>query len=232
MFKRIDILVRRPDLGLEEFMTELVEENGPKIKNVPGVRGYVINDIIPHNQAATVGLLYMPEFDTITEIWFDSLEALRAAEEESAFTAWADERKALLSKQCSLVAEEMLVIVPKGTRAPLKNINFNNRKLGLTLEEYRKEWHGRHSELAYTVPHIEAFANDEVIAELPQTGVERLETELVQGVAMTHFIDDDQQNAMIASSEAKVWFSHGQQTFGRCHAYSAWERVIIDPSAK
>jgi len=230
MVKQIDLLVRRPELSPTEFLAALLEENAPAARALPQVRGYVVNRLIPHTQAATVGLLFLPAFDVITELWFDSLEALRAARRDPAFRAWWEARQTLLSRQCSLAAEEHPVVIPAGARPPLKNINFNSRKLGLTLEEYRAEWLGRHSDLAHTVPHLEGFANDEVLCELPQAGVERLETAYIQGIAIAQFQSDEQQNAMIASPEAKAWFAHGRQTFGCCHAYSAWESVIVPPN--
>src|SRR3990172_10600388 len=74
MIKLIAILYKRPDLSREAFWKHWQEKHAPLAAKLPGLRKYCINPAI-----ALPGSASEPPFDGVAELWFDSVEAYRAA---------------------------------------------------------------------------------------------------------------------------------------------------------
>ncbi|GIL13038.1 MAG: EthD family reductase [Chloroflexi bacterium] len=74
MIKLIALLKRKPELSREEFARRWVEEHTKISARLPGLIDYRINIAIPE-QEITGELPY----DGTAELWFESVEAMRAA---------------------------------------------------------------------------------------------------------------------------------------------------------
>jgi len=73
MVKSVTLIKRKPGTSREEFMRYYEEVHAPLgLKHFPTFRRYVRNYVIPTPGAPE------PDFDCITEIWFDDLEGARA----------------------------------------------------------------------------------------------------------------------------------------------------------
>lgn len=107
MVKSIVMLRRRPDLTHEEFDRHWREVHAPLVLQLPGIRRYV------QNRPIEVG--GEPPHDGVSEVWFEDLEALRAATgsaiwpeilaDEDNFLAEPTPRSAL---RLTVVEEEMM----------------------------------------------------------------------------------------------------------------------------
>lgn len=76
MFKGIYLVKRRPDMNHEEFMSYLYEKHAPLCKKVPGLKKYVTNEIISGTKGVVGDVEIEPEWDNISELWFESKEAM------------------------------------------------------------------------------------------------------------------------------------------------------------
>lgn len=84
MIKSIAVAFRKPGMSLEEFRHYWKNVHAPLAKNIPGMRKYVQNYVIPTPGRENEG-------DGIVEMWWDDMEAYRN------FMAWiqTDAGKAL-----------------------------------------------------------------------------------------------------------------------------------------
>jgi len=83
MIKRIILLKRKPGLSPEQFRKQYEEVHVPLALNLlPTVRKFVRNYVITTNAIPTSN--EEPEFDCITEQWFDDMEAYQAMMEAAA----------------------------------------------------------------------------------------------------------------------------------------------------
>ncbi|MFC1999717.1 EthD domain-containing protein [Chloroflexota bacterium] len=77
MIKRMTLLKRKPGLSREELRKQYEEVHVPLLLNLlPTIRKLVRNYIAPTNVIPTS--TEEPEFDCITEIWFDDMEGYQA----------------------------------------------------------------------------------------------------------------------------------------------------------
>jgi len=74
-YKQISLLRRAPHLTHEEFIDYWQNEHIPRLTlKIPHIRAYTINDFV-ENLAGSGE----PEFDGMTEMWFDSSDLRNAA---------------------------------------------------------------------------------------------------------------------------------------------------------
>jgi uncharacterized protein (TIGR02118 family) len=80
MFKMVCLLKRRPGMSLEEFKS-YYESTHRKIgeKYLPTCARYVRRYLTPFGANPVTGEAARPEYDVLTEIWFESREAFDAA---------------------------------------------------------------------------------------------------------------------------------------------------------
>ncbi|HYM16855.1 MAG TPA: EthD domain-containing protein [Dehalococcoidia bacterium] len=74
MVKLIYCISKKPELSVEEFQRYWREIHAPIAGRIPGLRRYVQCHVLPE--------LYdrrAPAFDGAAELWFDDLDAMRAA---------------------------------------------------------------------------------------------------------------------------------------------------------
>ncbi len=108
MVKLIYCISRKPGMSVEEFQRYWREVHAPIAARIPGVRRYV--------QCHTLPELYRdgrtPAFDGAAELWWDSLDALRAARRTPEAQAAMEDEKNFIdhSRSFSFVTEEEPIV--------------------------------------------------------------------------------------------------------------------------
>jgi uncharacterized protein (TIGR02118 family) len=72
MLKFMVVLYRRPDLTPQQFRLHLQEVHAPLASNLPGLRVYKQNHVVPDPKRN-------PSWDAIVELYFDDWAAMEAA---------------------------------------------------------------------------------------------------------------------------------------------------------
>jgi uncharacterized protein (TIGR02118 family) len=101
MIKLVYAVAARPDIDSAEFHRYWLEEHGPKVRSVAesiGALRYVQSHTLdtPINRAMQESRAMPGHYDGITEVWFESLEALQRAMETP---AGADAMKMLVEDE-------------------------------------------------------------------------------------------------------------------------------------
>ena len=74
MVKLIYCISKKPELSVEDFQRYWRDTHGPIAAKIPGLRRYVQCHTAPETYGARA-----PGFDGAAELWFDDLDAMRAA---------------------------------------------------------------------------------------------------------------------------------------------------------
>jgi len=119
MIKVMLFVKRKPGLSREEFRERYEAGHVPlAIKELTHLRQYVRNFVVPTPDAPE------PEFDVVTELWFDDWEALKAttrAYESETGRTLADDEAAFMDRSSmrSVVVEERISdLATAGTTRP------------------------------------------------------------------------------------------------------------------
>ena len=107
MVKLIYCITRKPGLGVEEFQRYWRETHGPIAGAIPGVRRYVQCHVLPERYARQ-----SPPYDGAAELWFDDLDAMRAAMQSPELKAALEDEKNFIdhSRVASFVTVEKVVV--------------------------------------------------------------------------------------------------------------------------
>jgi uncharacterized protein (TIGR02118 family) len=75
MVKLIYCISKKPDMSIEEFQCYWRDVHAPIAARIPGLRRYVQCHVVPE----TYGGQNQPGFDGAAELWWDTMDDLRAA---------------------------------------------------------------------------------------------------------------------------------------------------------
>jgi uncharacterized protein (TIGR02118 family) len=78
MIKSVSLLARKEGMSHAEFMQHWVEVHAPLAHEVPGLKRYVQSEIVEERFRDDIPR-FDGEVDGIAELWYDSIEDLRAA---------------------------------------------------------------------------------------------------------------------------------------------------------
>jgi uncharacterized protein (TIGR02118 family) len=108
MVKLIYCISKKPELSVEEFQRYWRDTHGPIAGRIPGLRRYV--------QCHVVSALYeqgrAPAYDGAAELWFDDMDALRAAMASPEVRAAMEDEKNFIdhSRVASFITTEKPVV--------------------------------------------------------------------------------------------------------------------------
>ena len=108
MVKLIYVITRKAGMPVEEFQRYWRETHGPIAARIPGVRRYVQCHTLPE----LYGRETPPAYDGAAELWYDDLDAMRAAlRSPELAAAQEDERNFIdLAKVFAMVTEEKVIV--------------------------------------------------------------------------------------------------------------------------
>ncbi len=107
MVKLIYCISKKAELSVEEFQRYWRETHGPIAGRIPGLRRYVQCHVVPELYGRA-----QPAYDGAAELWFDDLEAMRAAMQSPEVRAALEDEKNFIdhSRVASFVTIEKPVV--------------------------------------------------------------------------------------------------------------------------
>ncbi len=107
MVKLIYCISKKPELSVEEFQRYWRETHGPIAGRIPGLRRYVQCHVVPELYGRQT-----PAYDGAAELWFDDLDAMRAAMQSDEVKAAMEDEKNFIdhSRVVSFVTIEKPVV--------------------------------------------------------------------------------------------------------------------------
>jgi quinol monooxygenase YgiN len=230
MIKSIALLVRKDGTTREEFMQWLVQQHAPAAKALPGVRGYIVHEIVREMTRPDIPVLNIGSpIDSIVEIWADDAAALERLQQSVEYQRWAAAELSHVGRMHAFTAQEDIIIPMPATRPGIKTIAFLNRKPGEQLDVFRHHWHVGHGGMARVVPYLKAFILNDILSTQVREGIATIEFDAADGFATGWLDSPEAQQAMIQTPQAREWFADGSKTFGQIKSFLVREIVIVDP---
>lgn len=108
MVKLIYCISKLPHLSVDEFQAYWRDVHGPIAARIPGLRRYVQCHVVP----AVYGGAATPSYDGAAELWFDDMDALRAAMRSPEVRAAIDDERNFIdhTRVASFVTTEKPVL--------------------------------------------------------------------------------------------------------------------------
>jgi hypothetical protein len=222
-------IVSRPDgTTSEQFIQRLQTEYAPLANKLPGQRGLIISGVVTAQPRDDVKVLQIGPFDAIIDSYYASL-----ADQERA--AASPEAKALDAAMAHLVGtarrfvtgETVMVPLPAGPRPQIVGLSFVMRRDSVSEADFRSEWIVVHGPMAKKVPYLRGFTVSQRLSDSPVSGVPVLIMDGPLDGFTESWVDDVEARAkMVASPQAKEWYAHGAEIFGKIRTDLLIEHVM------
>jgi uncharacterized protein (TIGR02118 family) len=157
MFKVVMLLKRKSGLSVEAFQEHWRERHAPLVASRLRPARYVISAALP--QGYGKGELL---FDGISEMWFAS----KAAFEVPAPAEIAADEERFLERSRTVVMPVDVHVIKDGAIPPnaVKNIEFVNRRPGMTLAPFQAYWREVHGPIAAKIPVLRRYEQNHLAA--------------------------------------------------------------------
>jgi len=162
VIKLVGFLKRKSGLEPEAFQAHWREKHAPLGSRVPGLRRYVQN----HTRLAGYARR-QPLWDGVVELWFDDVDAFRAAwSSEEMEPVRADEPAFLDVANCKgLLAREHVVSDAPAPAGGAKLISFLSRRRDIDVAAFQEHWRERHAPIAASVPGLVRYVQCHTLPE-------------------------------------------------------------------
>jgi uncharacterized protein (TIGR02118 family) len=180
MLKIVTLMKRRAGISVEDFQNHLRGTYGPLAAKGRGLRRYVQSCALP--QGYGKGELL---FDAIGEMWFDAPSAYEDYLGSPEFAATRADEAAFLDISRTVVMPVDVHVIKDG-RIPdnaVKNVEFVNKRTGMSLEPFRAYWRNVHGPLASTIPVLDRYEQN----HLALSEYEKSPAPAYDGLAITWF---------------------------------------------
>ncbi len=107
MVKLVYCISKKPEMTAEAFQAYWRTTHAPIAGAIPGLRRYVQSHTVPETYAARA-----PGFDGCAELWFDDIDALRAAMRSPETAAALEDEKNFIdhSRVASFITTEHVIV--------------------------------------------------------------------------------------------------------------------------
>lgn len=163
MYKVTTLLKRRPGMSVEDFQRHWRDEHARLARAAAGLQRYVQSHTLPQGYSKGERA-----YDGISEMWFASREAYRAAHADASyrFALERDEARFVdLSRKVVMPVETNVIKAGAIPANAVKNIEFVNRRPGMELAAFRSYWKNVHGPLASQIERLRRYEQDHLRLE-------------------------------------------------------------------
>ncbi|MGD9711045.1 MAG: EthD family reductase, partial [Thermomicrobiales bacterium] len=140
VIKLLGTAAKRGDFTTEEFIRYWLEVHAPISRKVPGVRGYVVNEVLRRSMGEMVS-------EAFVEQWYDDEEAFDATQGTPELAAaWEDVGKyARTDGTFWLVKEHVIIQPPDNRQGYVKSMGTAYKRDDFTTEAFFRYWMDVHA---------------------------------------------------------------------------------------
>lgn len=212
MFVRMGLLRRRPDLSPDAFRRHWRDVHGPLAARLPGLVAYHQNHVVDRRQLGIDHARGRWDIDGISELWFESEAAMRAAIDSPAYPPTRADEAAFLA-ETRIVTVEQRSVVPFDPSTPrwIKRMSFLTRPAHLTPEQFRHAWFEVHGDLVRAFPTLLGYRQNLIMSrQAPPGRPAGYDAVPADGIVEMWFADEAALQASFADAAAMRSQAHAQ----------------------
>lgn len=228
IIKTVTIVSRPVGSSPERFIRRLLTEYAPLAKRLPNQRGLIISGVVKAQRRNDVKLLEVGPFDAIIDAYYASVADQERAASSIAGRALDAATSRLVGTARRFVTRETVIVpLPVGARPEVVGLSFVMRPRGISVAGFRHEWIDVHGPMAKQVPYLRGFTVSERLSD----GIVPSVTPLIMDGPLDGFTESWVDNVegranMVATPQAKRWYAHGAEIFGKIRTDLLIEHVM------
>ena len=184
MIKVVEVIQRKHELDVESFQRHWLNDHGPIVARLPGLRRYVQS----HTRLKGYERGKVP-YDGIAELWFDDKNALAAIASTEEFAAAKRDEPNFIDtdRLVELVVDDHVIKDGAVPANGIKNIEFVHLSPSLEPNEAHRYWRDVHGPIAAKIPTMSRY----VQSHIRMGAYDRAIKPVFDGVAITWWEDLD-----------------------------------------
>jgi uncharacterized protein (TIGR02118 family) len=224
---RMGLLKKKADLDMEVFRRHWYGIHADLAGRLAGLRAYIQNRVVDHRQRGTDLPRGREEYDGFSQLWFDSIEAMRAAVAGLGQSLSADEVRFL--GDLRIVILHQYEVMARARNSPaVKQLSLLRRRPEISVEKFAAEWRGAHARLVAAMPGVRGYLQGLIIErESPKNNPVGYEGLPLDGVSEIWFDSIDGLGAAFASAEGKRAAADAARFIAEATTFIVEERVVV-----
>lgn len=230
MISRFGLVRRKDSMSDAEFLRYWREIHGPMAAKLPDLQNYYQNWITDAQQVGVDHPRGDWDLDGFSELQFNTVQAMLDAIDSPEFPPTVEDVDKFLG-QVRLIVCDKNVVVPRpdpADRPMVKRISLLKRRDGITPEQFKTEWLGKHAELVSKWPGVMGYNQNLVInryATMAETtGYEAVP---VDGLVEFWFRTEDEVEALFRTDQVKKTQQHAHEFIGEITTFFVEETKIF-----
>ncbi|MCC6945887.1 MAG: EthD family reductase [Thermomicrobiales bacterium] len=160
MIKLMGTAYKRDDFTTEEFFQYWIDVHAPISRQVPGLRGYVVNEVVRRLMGEMVT-------EAFVEQWYDDEAAFDATQGTPELAAaWEDVGKYARTDGTFWLLKEHVIIPPPTEPGYVKTMGTAYKRDDFTTEEFFAYWMDVHAPISSKAPGLKGYVVNEVVRRL------------------------------------------------------------------
>jgi uncharacterized protein (TIGR02118 family) len=173
---------RKPGMSVEDFQKHWRTTHADIIVRLPGLRRYIQSHVLASGYRKGE-----PVYDGVAESYFDDTQAMKALARMPEYAAvLADEPNFIdAASMASIITDEHVIKDGPVSESAVKSIDFVNRKVGMSVDDFQKYWRETHGPLCRAAQAMRRYVQNHTRRAIYDSG----RTPPYDGVAMAWFDD-------------------------------------------
>lgn len=233
MIVRSGLIRKKPDWRMYEFRRHWRETHGPLAAKLPGLKRYEQNPVIDSVQRGIAFQRGPEQLDGFSMLWFDSLEAMRAAIATDAGQALVADENHFIGDRRIVAIDQVEVIPPVAGRPLIKRMSLLRRIPDVTPEAFVHEWRVEHAHLVRRLKGVRGYRQNLVVGrEAPKGHPVDYDAMPIDGIVELWFDDAASLDAAFASPQGATLMMHAREFISEITTFLVEPAVIVQEGAK
>lgn len=225
--KSISLIVRRPDLTPEQFKARWLGEHGPGARNVPGLKGFVLGEVVP-DPGRRPDAPPIPTLDGIAESWQPpGIDRAAQARENPLVREWLAAAPTYIGAINIYSTREHVFVPP--VRGGLKVMTLISRPAGVSHEDFVRHVLEVHGPLSRKVPGLGGYVLSEIVRNPKMPAIPPVPGLGEIDIIGTSWLSADPARKTPDTPERRAWLADGAAHFGKFIRYAMVEHMFITP---
>lgn len=228
MIVRSGLLRKHPGWSLEDFRRHWRERHGPLAAKLTGLRRYEQNHVTDSVQRGIAFQRGPEQLDGFSMLWFDSLEAMRAAIATEAGQALVADEQHFIGDLRIVAIDQVEVIPPVANRPLIKRMSLLRRIPGVSAETFLHEWRVEHAHLVRRLNGVRGYRQNLVVGrEAPKGNPVDYAAMPIDGIVELWFDDAAGLDAAFGSPQGATLMMHAREFISEITTFLVEPSVIV-----
>jgi len=228
MIVRSGLLRRKPDWSLQEFRQHWRDHHGPLAAKLPGLRRYEQNHVTDSVQRGINFERGPEQLDGFSMLWFDSLDAMRAAMATDAGRALVADELHFIGDLRIVSIDQLEVMPPVIAQPVIKRMSLLRRLPTVSHETFTHEWRVEHARLVQRLSGVRGYRQNLVLdREAPKGHPVGREAMPIDGIVELWFDDAASLDGAFVSPQGATLMMHAREFIAEITTFLVETHVVV-----